>query len=282
MKYFTSGRRTLLFTIVTLNAGNPGPMTGRGNNTYLLIVGGTATLIDAGVGAESHLTALAGALFAHAAQLTAVVVTHAHSDHVSGASALVAAYPAARFLKMPWPARDPRLSVRWQALADGDQIPIGDDALQVIHTPGHAPDHIVLWHAPGQTVFAADLIVPGASVMIPSTRGGNLAAYMASLERVRLLHAIRLLPAHGAEVTEVDASLRAAMMHRVRREQQVLAVIEAGHETVPAITQTIYDGLSSALLPAAAENVLAHLEKLREEGAVREEAGRWWRVPAHN
>lgn len=257
-------------------------MTGRGNNTYLLIADGEATLIDAGVGAPSHLTLIADALAEHDAKLTTVVVTHAHSDHVSGASALAAAYPSARFLKMPWPERDRQQQVRWYPLADGDLVHVGGDTLQVVHTPGHAPDHIALWHAPSRTIFAADLIVSGASVMIPSTRGGNLAAYLASLDRVRQLGAERLLPAHGAEVTDVDASVRVAIAHRVQRERQVLETLDAGHDTVPEITQTIYDGLSPARLPAAAENVRAHLEKLRNEGTVCEDKDRWRRVTARN
>jgi glyoxylase-like metal-dependent hydrolase (beta-lactamase superfamily II) len=98
---------------------------------------------------------------------------------------------------------------------------------------------------------------------------------MASLERVRGLGAARLLPAHGAEVSDPEQSIRTAIAHRLRREAQVLAALEAGHDTVPAITQTIYDGLPSTLLTAAEENVLAHLDKLREEGRAHEDAGQW-------
>jgi hydroxyacylglutathione hydrolase len=250
-------------------------MTGRGNNTYLLVDDGKGTLIDAGVGAESHLAALAAALASQGAVLTAVVATHAHTDHVSGAPALAAAYPAARFQKMPWPERDRTQAIDWRPLADGDRIGVGAHAVEVVHTPGHAPDHIALWYEKSRTVFVGDLIVPGASVMIPSTRGGNLSAYLASLDRVRQLGATRLLPAHGAEVSDPDLTLRAAVAHRLQRERQVLAAVEAGHDTVPAITQSIYDGVSPALLTAAAENVLAHLEKLRVAGLVHEDNDRW-------
>jgi glyoxylase-like metal-dependent hydrolase (beta-lactamase superfamily II) len=250
-------------------------MTGRGNNTYLLIDDGEGTLIDAGAGAASHLSALAAALARQGAVLTAVVATHAHSDHVSGAPALAAAYPAVHFQKMPWPERDAKHAIDWQPLADGDRVRVGAHVIEVVHTPGHAPDHIALWHRESRTVFAGDLIVPGASVMIPSTRGGHLPAYLASLDRVRQLGATRLLPAHGPEVSDPDLMLRAAVAHRLQRERQVLAAVEAGHATVPAITQSIYDGVAPALLSAAAENVLAHLEKLRGEGLVRQDNERW-------
>lgn len=263
--------------IETLSAGNPGPMTGRGNNTYLVVQGREATLIDAGVGAQSHLDALAEALARHEATLQAVIGTHAHSDHVSGAPALATAYPGIRFRKMPWPERDAKQTVAWEPLSDGDRIAIGDDTLEVIHAPGHAPDHIVLWHASDRTAFVGDLVAPGASVMIPSTRGGDLALYMASLARLRQLQPSRLLPAHGQIVTDADRVLQAQINRRLQREQQVLAALDAGARTVAAITQSIYDGLSPALLPAAAENVQAHLAKLRHEGLVREVDGEWSR-----
>ena len=61
-------------------------------------------LIDAGVGQPSHLEALTGAMPAGPSH---VVVTHAHSDHASGAPAIAARWPSARFAKYPWPDRRP-------------------------------------------------------------------------------------------------------------------------------------------------------------------------------
>src|SRR5687767_12200555 len=84
---------------VALHARNPGPMTGTGNWTWL-IPGRVPTLIDAGVGDPRHLDELAQAL--DGSPLAQVLVTHAHSDHADGVTAIAERMPSVRFLKMPW------------------------------------------------------------------------------------------------------------------------------------------------------------------------------------
>jgi hypothetical protein len=63
--------------------------------------------------------------------------------------------------------------------------------------------------------------------------------------------------------------------HRRMREAQVIAALTAGRDAVQSIVESIYDGLSPALTAAAAENVQAHLEKLRREGRATERNGKW-------
>jgi len=166
--------------VVPVHAGNPGPMTGAGNWTYL-VPGARPLLVDAGVGHVSHLDAL----FAHApAGPVSVIVTHAHPDHASGAPALHLRAPAARFLKIPWPACDVAIDVPWEALSDGMDIETDEGPLRVVHTPGHSPDHVILWHAASRTALTGDLLVAGSSVVIPASRGGVLADYLQSLETI--------------------------------------------------------------------------------------------------
>ena len=261
---------------VLIEAHNPSPMTGRGNNTYL-IAGrdGTAALIDAGIGDPRHLAEIDRELLRHGARLAHVLVTHGHADHASGAPAIAAAHPDAAFAKYPWTEEDARYGVEWRPLADGQTIASGGETLLVLHTPGHSPDHVAFWHEPSRTVFTGDLVVAGSSVMIHSSRGGNLGEYLASLERLLTLQPRRLLPAHGPRVDDPAALLTGYLEHRRMRERQVIAALQAGHATVQAIAESIYDGLDPALMAAACENVRAHLEKLRAEGRARADAGRW-------
>jgi len=258
-------------------AHNPSPMTGAGNNTYLLAEDrGSAALIDAGVGEPEHLDAVEKALEERDARLTQVLVTHGHRDHAGGAPALARAYPAAVFAKFPWPDEDDGYRVRWRALADQERIEAGGERLIAMHTPGHSPDHVAFWHEPSRTIFTGDLVVLGSSVMIHTSRGGNLAQYLASLDRLRALAPARLLPAHGAVIDDPERVLAGYIAHRLARERQVASALADGHSSVPAIAESIYHGLDAALMPAAQENVLAHLEKLRDEGrATRADDGRW-------
>jgi glyoxylase-like metal-dependent hydrolase (beta-lactamase superfamily II) len=264
------------FDPIRLDAANPGPMTGGGNHTYLVAADeGDAVLVDAGVGHPQHLAALGTVLEARRSHLCGVVVTHAHQDHISGVDMIAALHADARFLKFPSLDADRRFQVQWQPVRDGDRIRAGSHDLEVIHTPGHSPDHIALWHQASRTAFTGDLVVAGASVTIPASHGGNMTEYLASLERIIALGPSRLLPAHGPDVDDPDALLRAYRAHRLQREAQVVEALSAGLALVPDIAGTIYDGLAPALLPAAHETVRAHLEKLRHEGRAVDEDGRW-------
>jgi glyoxylase-like metal-dependent hydrolase (beta-lactamase superfamily II) len=264
-----------LFTLQTLDAYNPGPMTATGNHTYLLAANGAALLIDAGTGAPQHLAALGEALDSAGARLTRVLVTHAHPDHASGAPALREAHPGAVFMKMRWPGEDEHYAVTWTAIVDGQEFAVGDTLVRAVYTPGHSPDHLAFWEPSTRTCFSGDLVIRNSSVMIHASGGGDLSAYLESLERLRQLRPARLMPAHGAEIDDPDTVLRDYLAHRLMREQQVLSALEAGRQSVPAIAESIYHGLDPALLPAAQENVRAHLEKLRREGRAFEDDGRW-------
>lgn len=256
--------------VTPIHAGNPGPMTGGGNWTYLF-GGPRPVLFDAGVGLPEHIDAIAAVAPDGPAR---VIVSHAHPDHASGAPVLAERWTAARFSKVPWSERDPA-GVEWQPLADRQKVPIGDGELAVIHTPGHAPDHVVLWHAESQSLFGADLMQLGNTVVIPASGGGDLSAYLRSLRLVRSLAPARVYPAHGDVIEDPVDLIDRYLAHRMHRENQVLNALEAGLNTVGAITEKIYGGLLPALVPMAEESVLAHLVKLEQDGLVRRETGRW-------
>jgi glyoxylase-like metal-dependent hydrolase (beta-lactamase superfamily II) len=267
-------------TRTVLDARNPGPMTGAGNHTYLLASNGRAVLIDAGVGAAGHLIALERALIEQQADLQTVVVTHGHADHVAGVVPIGNAHPKTVFAKCPWQGDEAHHGIEWRPLRDGDRIPVGDAELRVVYTPGHSADHVALWHEPTRAVYTGDLVIAGSSVMIDASRGGSLTQYCASLERILALEPLELLPAHGPRIDNPGAVVRSHLEHRHARERQVIAALEAGHQTVEAIAESIYHGLEPGLRPAARENVRAHLEKLKADGiaagADNDESG--WRL----
>ena len=163
----------------------------------------------------------------------------------------------------------------WTPLIDGATVPTGQGNLDVLHTPGHSPDHIALWHAESRTIFVGDLMQLGSSVFIPASKGGSLADYLHSLRRILALRPARALPAHGPAIDDPSALIAHYLDHRHQREVQVLAALEAGLVTIDAITARIYSALTPAMLPMARESVLAHLQKLEHDGLARRTAEQW-------
>ena len=272
VNYLLPSRIVNLVAVTLISGFNPGPYTGTGNNTYL-ISGSEPTLIDAGIGHPKHLAAVRDALAGEG--LTRVLVTHGHPDHAAGASRLAGTWPGLSFAKMPWPGVDDQFEVPWVALADGDQISVGNGYVRVIHTPGHSPDHICFFDEETRTLFCGDLLIKGASVVIPVSRGGSLTAYLRSLDLIRALEPTRVLPAHGPEIDDLTSVVQQYVEHRQYREIEILNVLEDGPVGVDTIVVQVYSSLSGALQRMARENVLAHLAKLRDEGRVREDDGLW-------
>ena len=232
---------------VLIPADNPSEWTGpTGNNTWLLR-GREAALVDAGTGQPSHVDAVARAL--EGAPLVRVFITHWHPDHVSGLPALKDRWPR---LVVVESARDP--------------VPAGDGLLEIIATPGHAPDHLCFYDRDARDLYCGDLARRGGTIVIPVSKGGDLRAYLASLRRVRDLDPKRLLPGHGPIVDDPIALVDEYLAHRAQREQQILKAILDGARTVPDIVRVVYPALPASLSDAAAESVRAHLVKLRDEG----------------
>jgi ribonuclease/clavin/mitogillin len=263
--------------VIPIPAGNAGPMTGRGTNTYL-IAGAAPTLIDAAEDSEVYVDRVATTLeqIQPGAALAHVLVTHGHSDHIAGVAAIARRWPGATFAKIPAPEHDGEHAVAWQPLRDDQMTPAGNGQLWVVATPGHAPDHAVFFDIRTSILFGGDLVVNGGTVAIPVSKGGRLGEYLGSLRKVMGLQPRRIFPGHGPPVDNPGALLRAYIGHRLGREQQILDVLALGPASDADIARQIYPAdLAEALRPAACENVLAHLIKLEEERRVEGRDGQW-------
>jgi glyoxylase-like metal-dependent hydrolase (beta-lactamase superfamily II) len=224
-----------MVTPLLIRAGNPSEWTGpTGNNTWLLR-GRGAMLVDAGVGKPEHIEAVARAL--DGAPLARVLITHGHRDHVEGLPAL----------------RD-----RWPDLI---VVPPGTTDLEMIPTPGHASDHVCFFDRESGDLYCGDLARRGGTILIPR-KGGDLAAYLESLRRIRELRPGRLLPGHGPIVEDPIALIDRYLAHRAERDRQILSAVHHGAKTVDDIVNRVYPGLSPVLKDAAAQTVEAHLRVL--------------------
>lgn len=239
--------------------------TGSGTNTYIVGAGEGMVVIDPGPADAGHLDRVA-ALAVAMGTPTAVVVTHHHADHGEGAPGL------ANRLRVPLMAfPHPEAPALDRELADGDAIDVGAGSLRVLHTPGHARDHVCLFWDEYGIVFAGDLVA-GAGFIVIDPPDGNMADYLASLARVRDLGAAQVLPAHGPAIDDPGAYLDAYIAHRREREARVLAAVSPGEApTLAAILPLAYSDTPEAMHPVAARSLLAHLDKLVDDGALRRE-----------
>ena len=243
---------------ILLSARNPGPLTGPGNNTWLL-AGDEPTLIDAGTGAPDHLSAIAERLGGR--PLARVLVTHGHPDHASGITALRLRWPGLEAWK--WPLRG---DTDWRILHDGETLRAADRLLQVVYTPGHAPDHVCFWDARSRDLFGGDMMIQDTTVMIPAGHGGSLRDYLNSLKRIAELRPRRVLPGHGSIIDRPASLIAEYQEHRRLRERQVRECLAAGVSDVDAIVSKLYPNISESVRPAARLTIQAHLQKLQEEG----------------
>jgi ribonuclease/clavin/mitogillin len=234
-------------TPILIPAGNPSDWTGpTGNNTWL-IRGSEPALIDAGVGHPEHVEAVEKAL--DGVPLARVLITHWHPDHVKGLPALQERWRGVKVIDGP-----------------GEPVPAGDGVLEIVPTPGHAPDHVCFFDPESRDLYCGDLARRGGTIVIPARKGGDLRAYLASLLRVRELNPRRLLPGHGPVVDDPIALIDEYVAHRQQREQQILQAMLDGARTVEEIVRRVYPALPASLSEGAADSVRAHLKKLRDDG----------------
>ena len=138
--------------------------------------------------------------------------------------------------------------------------------LRAYFTPGHEEDHIAYYMAQGKVVFSGDTILGNSSSSVR-----NLKQYMASLETLAGLKPEILCPGHGQVINNGMARVQWYIRHRTEREEQVLAALASGVDSVDEIVSAVYPrNLRRNLRGAAARNVRTHLDKLTEEGRVNE------------
>ena len=255
-------------------ARNPSPFTFRGTGTYVIGEGKVA-VIDPGPDLPEHVEALLMDLAGE--EVTHILVTHTHRDHSPAAAAVKEATGAPTYGFGPHAGgRRGEAAVEeggdWDfvpdiVVKDGDEIEGAGWRFEAVHTPGHTSNHLC-FALPNQGILFSGDHVMGWSTSVIAPPDGDMAAYMASLDKLLGRRDTVYWPTHGPAITEPHDHVRAFIAHRREREAGVLDCLGAGIGGVDAMVERLYVGLNPNLKRAAGRSVLAHLVDLIERGKV--------------
>lgn len=267
-----------------LLAPNPSAFTYSGTQT--LVVGtGEVAVIDPGPDLPAHVDALLAALAGE--RIVAILCTHTHRDHSPASRALKALTGAPIIGCAPLALDDqgPRADAAFdpdyvpdRVLADGERLEGEGWNLEAVATPGHTSNHLCFALPETRALFSGDHVM-GWSTTIVSPPDGNMAAYMASLDKLMARDDAIYFPAHGPAIENPRRLVRGLIGHRKQREGQILRRLRAGEGEIGSMVAAMYKGIDPGLHPAAARSVLAHLLDLEARGlAVRD--GEHWSIAA--
>ena len=255
-------------------APNPSPFTFTGTETYIVGAGSEVAVIDPGPDDPAHIAALLGAI--GDAKVTAICCTHTHRDHSPAAAPLKAATGApiigcaALSLEDDGPRADAAFDTTYapdRVLHDGESLSGPDWTLTAIATPGHTSNHLCFALEQSGALFTGDHVM-GWSTSVVSPPDGDMAAYMASLDKLYARADRVYYPAHGSPVTKPQQLVRGMIGHRRQRERQIVKLLEEGLVEISEMVPRMYKGVDQRLWPAAGRSVLAHLIDLEGRGRV--------------
>jgi glyoxylase-like metal-dependent hydrolase (beta-lactamase superfamily II) len=253
-------------------------MTGPGTNSYFVHGGGggPCTVIDPGPPIEAHVRAL---IAAAPGPIERILVTHTHKDHSPAAAMLHAATGAPVLGRVAaHPMWQDESFAPHTHLAGGETLAIGPGCtLRVVHTPGHASNHLCYLLEEERLLFTGDHVMQGSTVVI-NPPDGDMAAYLRSLNDLLQVDLQWLAPGHGFLVAQPHEVLRALIAHRLGREAKVLAALAPEPTTLDALVAQVYAEVPAALHPMARRSLLAHLLKLESDGRAAASEEHWRRL----
>jgi glyoxylase-like metal-dependent hydrolase (beta-lactamase superfamily II) len=262
-------------------APNGSPFTYTGTQTYLVGDGNGLAVIDPGPADAAHLGALVNAI--GGAPVLAIACTHTHRDHSPAAAPLAerTGAPVIGCAPLVLESDEPRADARFdkdyapdRVLGDGEQIAGTSWTLTVLSTPGHTSNHICFALEDTGAVFTGDHVM-GWSTTVVAPPDGDMAAYMASLDKLQARSDRVYYPAHGPAVHNPRQLVRGMIGHRRQRERQILKLLGQSAQSIAELVPQMYKGVSQYLWPAAGMSVKAHLLDLEQRGAVSRSEDVW-------
>jgi len=229
-----------------------------------LVAGSEAAVIDSAYGDNKCTARLIRYLGEFPQlQLAYIVITHAHPDHISGATGIKRGTGADIVLHS---AEKTDIPVD-QVVENGDIISLGGIELEVVHTPGHNPGHICLYIRREKIMFTGDHVLSSSTTALQPP-WGDMSQYIASLRKLLDYDIELMLPSHGPPVTEPRQRVEQLIRHRLEREEQVVGLLRQGKDTIKEMVGQMYPELTGFLRAVAKGQISAHLVKLEQEGRV--------------
>lgn len=218
-------------------------------------------------------------------QPVAIVLTHHHVDHVSGARALSEA------LGLPIQAHAQtsallkgQLEIS-QEISDGFRWQLGADPatgqtweVEALFTPGHAPGHLCLIDLRHRVAHVGDMLAGIGTILIDPS-DGDLGAYLDSLKKLAAANLHSAIPSHGPVLQNPSATCLQYYQHRLQREQKVLAALVAGSLSETGLLEQVYADTDPQVWPLARRSLRTHLYKLEKEAKVVFADGNWSLLP---
>ncbi|MCB9764171.1 MAG: MBL fold metallo-hydrolase [Alphaproteobacteria bacterium] len=228
---------------------------------------------------QARLAEALQALVDEGAAVERILLTHHHVDHIGGVNALRARFDAPVVAHPRTVELLQRSIAVDETLVDGDRVETDVEAWVALHTPGHASGHLCL-HQPGCGAIVAGDMVAGEGTIVLEPPEGDLAQYLAQLDRLRSLGPSVLFPAHGPALRDPARVLTEYIDHRHHRTAQLRAALAAhGPATPLALVPHIYgDTIPRFVHPLAARQVHCHLVWLADRGEVRSLEGDRWEM----